>query len=67
MALTNAERQAAFRARQKLLSRRQQFSALVSEDEAFYLRRVLEAMRETGGIPAALRDPASGRYRHLDV
>lgn len=38
----------------------------VTEKERFYLERVLEEMRETGGAPAAMRD-AKGRFYHLDA
>lgn len=62
-----AERQRAFRERQRELGRTQSLGVLVTPDEAFFMARVLEAMRKTGAYPAALRDPKTGRYIHLDV
>lgn len=67
MAQSNAERQRAFRERRKASGQGVTFSALVTEDEAFYLQRVLAAMRQTGGTPSALRDPKTGRFVHLDA
>lgn len=54
-AARNRERQAAFRERMKSEGKRQH-GIYVTEDEAFYLERVLKTMRETGGVPATLRD-----------
>lgn len=38
----------------------------VTEKERFFLERILEEMRETGGTPAAMRD-AKGKFYHLDI
>lgn len=67
MGQSNAERQRAFRERQKARGRNGTFTAVVTGDERFYLERVLRAMRESGCLPAAMRDPKTGRYVHLDV
>lgn len=67
MAQTTAERQRAYRARLRDQGLTSTFSANCSDQERFYLERLLLAMRETGGIPAALRDPKTGRYMHLDA
>lgn len=52
--MTNAERQAAYRARQRDLGRRN-VTMMMTEDEEFYLCRVLLQMRKTGGLPAMFR------------
>lgn len=61
----NAKRQAAYRKRQKELGRITR-SILMTDEELFYVERVLEEMRKTGGKPAAMRD-AKGRFYHFDV
>lgn len=50
------ERQAAYRARQRELGRKP-FSLLVTDDERFYIERMLLQMRKTGGVPAMMRRP----------
>lgn len=52
--MTNAERQAAYKARQRELGRTAK-TMLLTDDEAFYLERVLMHMRETGALPAMMR------------
>lgn len=52
--MTNAERQAAYRKRQKELGRRPA-SFLVTEDELFFIERMLLQMRKTGAVPAMMR------------
>lgn len=52
--MTTNERQAAYRARQRDLGRTP-VTTLVTEDEAFYLARVLLQMRKTGSVPAMMR------------
>lgn len=65
--MTNAERQRAFRKRQKALGRKA-INMLLTEDEAFYLERVLEQMRKNPNEkPAAMRCTATGQFRHLDT
>lgn len=63
---TNKERQAAYRQRQRELGLRT-LSLMVTDDEAFFLERVLQTMRKTGCTPASGRDPETGRYVHIDV
>lgn len=62
---TNAERQRAYRQRQKALGRKA-VPFYVTSLERHYLERVLEEMRETGGKPATMRNP-NGTMRHIDV
>lgn len=52
--MTNAERQAAYKARQRELGRTTK-TLLLTDDEAFYLERVLQHMRKTGALPAMMR------------
>lgn len=52
--MTNAERQAAYKARQRAQGKTQKLF-LVTPDEAFYLERVLEQMRKEGSVPAQMR------------
>ena len=66
MGLTNAERQAGYRARQRLLSRKP-WSMNVTEEERFFLERVLLTLRETGATPCVARDPKTGRFVAIDV
>lgn len=63
--MTNAERQAAYRARQREKGRQQRLF-LVTEDEAFYLERVLEQMRRNGSTPAQMRRK-NGTLEALDA
>jgi hypothetical protein len=65
-AQTNAERQRAWRDRQKALGRyNRTFS--VTETEAYFLERVLLSMRENpGSYPTAMRN-AKGQMQHLDT
>lgn len=40
----------------------------MTDDEAFYLQRVLQQMRaHPTQKPAAMRDTATGRFIHLDI
>lgn len=64
-AKTNADRQREWRERQKKLGRKAA-TFTCTEKEKYYLQRVLEEMRQTGGTPAAMRD-AKGKFYHLDV
>jgi len=61
-----AKRQAAFRARQELLSRTSK-TLVVTDEEYFFLKRTLQTMRETGATPATARDPKTGRFTIIDV
>lgn len=63
--MTNAERQRRYREKQRKNGRKP-VTLLVTEDERFYLERVLQAMREQGATPALLRN-AKGQFKHLDV
>lgn len=62
---TVAERQREYRQRQKALGRKP-VTMLLTEDERFYVDRVVKQMRETGGFPAMMRN-AKGRFEHLDT
>lgn len=61
----NRERQRRFRERQRQLGRRT-LSLLVTDDEAFYLERVLLSMRKDGLTPAMGRD-SKGRMKPIDI
>lgn len=63
--MSNSERQRRYKDAQRALGRKQ-LNIFVTDEERFYLERVLEEMRETGGKPAAMRD-RQGRFYHLDV
>lgn len=63
--MTNAERQAAYKARQAALGRKP-VTMLLTAEEQFYLERVLLQMRKDGGTPAMMRD-AKGRMVPLDA
>jgi len=63
--MTNAERQAAYRARQRELGRAP-VTMLLTKDEAFYLERVMLHMRETGAVPAMMRRK-NGTLEPLDA
>lgn len=58
-------RQAEYKARQAALGRRQK-NFLVTDEEAFYLERVLLTMRETGAVPAMMRNK-KGQLTPCDV
>lgn len=65
--MTNAERQRKHREAQRALGRTAR-TLLLTEDEAFYLNRVLQQMRKNPNEkPAAMRCTATGRFTHLDV
>jgi len=63
--MTNAERQAAYKARQRDLGRKT-VSLMITEEEEFYLCRVLLQMRKTGGKPAMMRRK-NGTLEELDA
>lgn len=64
--MTNAERQRAYRQRQKELGRSKRLTLWLTDDEHFYLERCLEAMREHDAAPALVRK-ANGTYRRVDI
>lgn len=66
MPMTNAERQAAWRARQRETHKRTNTVFCCTDDEAFYLRRVLEQMRREKSVPAMMRRP-NGTMSPLDA
>lgn len=51
---TSAERQRAYKARQREAGRKP-VSLLLTDNEQFYLERVLLQMRDTGAVPAMMR------------
>lgn len=64
---SNAERQKRYRERLKEQGLQQVMFAL-TEEEQFFLERVLRQMRSKKGlVPAAMRDRETGRYVHLDT
>lgn len=63
--MTNKERQAAYKARQRELGRKP-VTMLLTDDEQFFLERVLKQMREQGGHPAMMRN-AKGQMVALDI
>lgn len=63
--MTTKERQAAYRARQTDLGRKQ-ITQWLTPDEEFYLCRVLLQMRKTGGKPAMMRRK-NGTLEELDA
>jgi ribosomal protein L25 (general stress protein Ctc) len=65
MAMTNAEKQKAFRRRQREQGK-YPFTIYMTEREKYYIERVLKSMRETGGTPAMIRNK-KGQMVHLDV
>lgn len=65
MALTNAQRQAAFRERLRAEGKTPRTYHL-TDDEAFFIERTLKSMRECQGTPAMLRLP-NGRLTPIDV
>lgn len=65
MAKTNAERQAAYRARQKEVGRKPH-TLLLTEDEAFYVERLILTLRKLGAVPAMVRLP-NGTLKPVDL
>lgn len=65
MGMTSAEKVRAFRERQKLLSRRP-VCLYLTDEERFYVERVLEGMREGEGTPAMFRN-SRGQLKPIDV
>lgn len=63
--MTNKERQAAYKGRQRALGRKP-VTMLLTDDEQFYLERVLKQMREQGGYPAMMRN-GKGQMVALDA
>lgn len=63
---TAAERQKAFRARQ-LAEGRKPRTVLMTDDEAFYMERMLAHMRANKGTAPALMRGPDGRFQLLDV
>lgn len=63
--MTNKERQENYRARQRELGR-MQVNQWLTDDERFYLERVLLQMRKTGGKPAMMRRK-NGTLEELDA
>lgn len=63
--MTNAERQAAYKARQRELGRKP-ITMLLTDDEQFYLERTLMQMRKSGGYPAMLRN-GKGQMEPIDI
>lgn len=61
----NAERQRKWRASQLELGRKP-YSAMLTEDERFFVQRLVEQMRRDGVVPAFMRDKA-GRLVPADV
>lgn len=61
----NAARQRAWRERQAAQGRRN-VTFNVTDDEQFYLARVLATMRLTGAVPSTARD-RKGRFVHIDT
>lgn len=66
MVMTNAEKQAAWRARQKEKHGRVGTLITCTPDEAFYLQRTLADMRKYDAIPALLRTKR-GTYVRVDI
>lgn len=65
--MTNAERQKAFRDAQLELFRTKRLTFL-TEEEHFFLQRVLHHMREhPHEKPATMRNTVTGRFSHLDT
>lgn len=63
--MTNAERQAAYKARQRELGRKPK-TFIITEDEQFWLERVLKQMRTEGSHPAMMRN-TKGQLKTLDA
>jgi len=63
--MTNAERQRAYKARQREQGRAQK-TFLVTDEEAFWLERVLLQMRTEGSTPAMMRN-RKGQMKALDA
>lgn len=63
--LTNAERQRRHRQKQKELGRKSR-TMFLTDDEAFYLERTLLTLRQTGGVPAMVRN-AKGQLEPVDL
>lgn len=63
--LANRKRQAEWRERQKKLGRTN-VQWHLTEDEAFYLRRVLDQMRRDGSVPAMMRNQ-KGQLEPCDI
>lgn len=63
--MTNAQRQAAYKARQREKGRKP-VTLLLTDDEQFYLERVLQQMRATGAVPAMMRTK-KGTMEALDA
>lgn len=62
--MTNAERQAAYKARQRELGRKP-VTMLLTDDEQFWLERVLLRMRHDGATPAMVR-LKNGRMQDME-
>lgn len=62
---TTQQRQAAYRARQRALGR-SSVTLLLTDDERFYMERVIEQMRRTGSVPAMMRRK-NGTLEELDT
>jgi len=63
--LSNAERQRKHREKQKKLGRKAR-TMFLTDDEQFYLERVLLTLRKTGGVPAMVRN-AKGQLEPVDL
>lgn len=62
----NAAKQAAWRARQRAEKKRTPRAIMMTDDEAFYIERVLMQMRKEGSVPGQMRRP-NGTLSALDA
>lgn len=63
--MSNTTRQQKWQAKQRAMGRKP-MTVWADDNERFVLQRILEQMREKGGVPATFRN-AKGQMEHFDL